>query len=136
MDYIVLIILLVILIALLVLSYFRKKKYNDQVQTMQESLKKGDKVVTYSGVFGTIVDIFTEDDVKQVILKTGRKDTVGYMQVDIKALYSAVAPEQKLTAGEKVKETKNEPQVKETEIKNIADNENKPAKTKTTKTKK
>lgn len=90
MDYIIVIVLLVVLVLLLVLSYFRKKKYNDEVEKMQNEVKKNDKIMTYSGIIGTVVDIFEEEGVKQLVIKTGHKTNFGFIQIDIKAVYGVV----------------------------------------------
>lgn len=90
MDYVIVIVLLAVLVLLLVLSYFRKKKYNEEVEKMQNEVKKNDKIMTYSGIIGTVVDIFEEDGVKQLVIKTGHKTNVGFIQVDIKAVYGVV----------------------------------------------
>lgn len=90
MDYVIVIVLLVVLVLLLVLSYFRKKKYNQEVEKMQNEVKKNDKIMTYSGILGTVVDIFEEEGVKQLVIKTGHKNNFGYIQIDIKAVYGVV----------------------------------------------
>ena len=55
-------IVLIVFIALLVIAYpilisSRNKKENQKLQEQTNSLKRGDKVLTPSGVYGTIVDL-------------------------------------------------------------------------------
>lgn len=43
--------------------YFPKKKENELLKKMQEELKEGDKIITYSGLSGTISKIEKEEKV-------------------------------------------------------------------------
>lgn len=127
MDYVIVIVLLVVLVLLLVLSYFRKKKYNQEVEKMQNEVKKNDKIMTYSGILGTVVDIFEEEGVKQLVIKTGHKNNFGFIQIDIKAVYGVVG----LKEDVKAEKTEKVETVEETEVKS---SETKPAPKTTKKT--
>lgn len=55
-------IILIVFIVLLIIIYpimisTRNKKENQRMQEQTNSLKRGDKVLTTSGVYGTIVDL-------------------------------------------------------------------------------
>lgn len=79
------IVLLVIAYPILVSS--RNKKENQKMQEQTNSLKRGDKVLTTSGVYGTIVDLEMAEDKKIVTIETGNGKTKGYISVDAYAIY-------------------------------------------------
>lgn len=99
-------ILLVLCVVLFVLYYFRNKKYQQNAETMSNNLKKGDKVKTYSGVYGTIVEIVQTDDGKVVTIETGNDKHKSYVSYDIRAVYAINEPEKPV-------ETKTEEKVEE-----------------------
>ena len=115
-EIILLVVLVVMLIAMFVLSYMRKKKYNQGLNTMREELKIGDKVMTDSGIVGEIVDSYTEEEYKYYVLKSGFKDKFGYYSVHANAVYyvfgkeenKKVEPEIRFVEEEKKEEPKNE----------------------------
>lgn len=86
-------ILLVLCVVLFVLYYFRNKKYQQNAETMSNNLKKGDKVKTYSGVYGTIIEIVQTDDGKVVTIETGNNKHKSYVSYDIRAVYAINEPE-------------------------------------------
>lgn len=86
-------ILLVLCVVLFVLYYFRNKKYQRNAETMSNNLKKGDKVKTYSGVYGTIIEIVQTDDGKVVTIETGNDKHKSYVSYDIRAVYAINEPE-------------------------------------------
>lgn len=96
------IVLLVIAYPILVSS--RNKKENQKMQEQTNSLKRGDKVLTTSGVYGTIVDLEMADDKKVVTIETGTGKYKSYVSVDAYAIYSVIkdqpakAPEVKADA--------------------------------------
>ncbi len=89
-------IILICLIAVLLVAYpiimiVRNKKENQKVAERTNSLKKGDKVLTTSGVYGKIVDIRMEGNAKQVTIETGSGNYKSYMTVDAYAIYSVIS---------------------------------------------
>ena len=91
---IVLIVLIVVLIILYpVLMYFRNKKERQKVQEQTNSLKRGDKVLTTSGVYGTIIDLHLEEDKKIVTIETGTDNKKGYLSIDAYAIYTVFKEE-------------------------------------------
>ena len=86
-------VLLALIIVMYVFSFSKRKKYNQQVQDMVNSLKPGDKVKTYSGFYGTIVSIKETTDGKVVLLETGEGSKVSYTTIDVNAIYGIDAKE-------------------------------------------
>lgn len=93
-------IILIVFILLLVIAYpilisSRNKKENQRMQTQTNSLKRGDKVLTTSGVYGTIIDLIMEEDKKVVVIETGTDKQKGYVSVDAYAIYQVFKEETK-----------------------------------------
>ena len=65
-DILTTLVLVVIIFLIYYLSYFERKKDEKKIKKMQDELKEGDKVITYSGLSGIIEKI--EED--RIILKT------------------------------------------------------------------
>jgi len=86
-EIILLIVLIVLLVAMFVMSYIKRKKYNQGLSSMRDELKKGDKVMTDSGIVGEVVDSYTEEEYKYFVLKSGKGDKVGYFSVHANAIY-------------------------------------------------
>ena len=111
---IVFIVLLIIIYPILISS--RNKKENQRMQEQTNSLKRGDRVLTTSGVYGTIVDLHLEEDKKIVTIETGTDKKKGYISVDAYAIYTVFkdeepvkddkANEEKLSADKKIAEEK------------------------------
>lgn len=111
---IVFIVLLIIIYPILISS--RNKKENQRMQEQTNSLKRGDRVLTTSGVYGTIVDLHLEEDKKIVTIETGTDKKKGYISVDAYAIYTVFkdeepvkddkANEEKSSADKKITEEK------------------------------
>lgn len=111
---IVFIVLLIIIYPILISS--RNKKENQRMQEQTNSLKRGDRVLTTSGVYGTIVDLHLEEDKKIVTIETGTDKKKGYISVDAYAIYTVFkdeepvkddkANEEKSSADKKIAEEK------------------------------
>ena len=86
-EIILLVVLIVLLVAMFVISYMRKRKYNQSLSSMRDELKIGDKVMTDSGIVGEVVDSYTEEEYKYFVLKSGRGANVGYYTVHGNAIY-------------------------------------------------
>ena len=87
-------------IALLIIAYpilvsTRNKKENQKLQEQTNSLKRGDKVLTTSGVYGTVVDLQMDNDKKIVTIETGSGVHKSYMAVDAYAIYTVLRDEDK-----------------------------------------
>ena len=92
---ILIVFIVVLLIAYPVMMYSRNKKENQRMQEQTNSLKRGDKVLTTSGVYGTIVDLHLEGDKKIVTIETGTDKKKGYISVDAYAVYTIFNEEEK-----------------------------------------
>ena len=92
---IVFIVLLIIIYPILISS--RNKKENQRMQEQTNSLKRGDRVLTTSGVYGTIVDLHLEEDKKIVTIETGTDKKKGYISVDAYAIYTVFKDEEAVT---------------------------------------
>lgn len=88
-------IVLICLIAVLVIAYpiliTRKNKKETQRMTEQtNSLKRGDKVLTTSGVYGSILEVRQDGTSKQVTIETGSGKYKSYMTIDAYAIYQVI----------------------------------------------
>jgi len=84
--------LLLLIVGLMVIMFIlpnmaNKKQYQQQ-QNFINTLKVGDKVKTTSGFYGTIVSIRETTDGKIALLEMGEGKKVGYITVDIRAIYA------------------------------------------------
>ena len=127
-------IILIVFIVLLIIIYpimisTRNKKENQRMQEQTNSLKRGDKVLTTSGVYGTIVDLQLDGDKKIVTIETGTDKKKGYISVDAYAIYTilkdeAEKPVEKSTNGpEKSLKDENKDEIVKDENKNSETND-------------
>ena len=65
-DILTTIVLVIIIFLIYYMSYSERKRQEKKIKKMQDELKKGDKIITYSGLSGIIEKI--EED--RIILKT------------------------------------------------------------------
>ena len=110
-------IILIVFILLLVIAYpilvtSRNKKENQKMQEQTNSLKRGDKVLTSSGVYGTIVDLEMTDEKKIVTIETGTDKKKGYVSVDAYAIYT-VFKDEPIKTEDKTESKVEEPKVEE-----------------------
>ena len=108
-------IILIVFIALLIIVYpimitARNKKENQRMQEQTNSLKRGDKVLTTSGVYGTIVDLQLENEKKIVTIETGNGNKKGYIAVDAYAIYTIFKDENEVKEEEKKIEVEEKPE--------------------------
>ena len=80
-------VLLVLVIGIFVLNYFKSKKNRETMKDMVDSLKVGDHVKTYSGLYGKIIEIVETTDGKVAVLETGTEKNKGIFSIDINAIY-------------------------------------------------
>ena len=118
-NYVLIGLVVLLLIAMPILMNQRNKRETQKIQEQTNSLKVGDKVLTTSGVYGTIVELKFDDSQKVVVIETGGK-TKSYLSIDAYAIYTVFKNEepQVVTTTEttKVEETK-EPKAKKSETK-------------------
>lgn len=104
---IVLIVFIVLLIIIYPIMMFSKnKKENQRMLEQTNSLKRGDKVLTTSGVYGTIIDLHFDDEKKIVTIETGEGNKKGYISVDAYAIYKIFNKEEPKTASVNVSDNK------------------------------
>ena len=117
-------IILIVFIVLLIIIYpilisTRNKKENQRMQEQTNSLKRGDRVLTTSGVYGTIVDLHLEEDKKIVTIETGTGKNKGYISVDAYAIYTVFKDEEEIKAEEnKDLKIENKEDKKDTKLEN------------------
>ena len=96
-NYVLIGVVVLLLIALPIFMNQRNKRETQKVQEQTNSLKVGDKVLTTSGVYGTITEIKFDDSKKTVVLETGGK-TKSYLTVDAYAIYTVFKSDAELKA--------------------------------------
>lgn len=125
--------LIVVVAALLIFypifMYIRNKKDREKRTELYETIRKGDYVITYSGIMGKVVEILEKQNGKFLTLQTGEGKNSGYVCVTIDAVYSFTDNKDKIfgTDGEPItenvkedkknKEPKSEEKVEVVEVK-------------------
>ena len=121
-NYVLIGIVVLMLIALPIMMNSKNKKETQKIQEQTNSLKVGDKVLTTSGVYGTITELKFDETQKLVVIETGGKEK-SYLTVDAYAIYTVFKSEEELKkeAEEKAKlekkEEKKEEDVEPEEVK-------------------
>ena len=85
-DIILLVVLLALLILYPVLMIRRNKKEQQRQKDLVDALKVGEYVLTYSGVFGKIVEMTEKEMGKFIVIETGEKHK-NYVTVSENAIY-------------------------------------------------
>ena len=127
----------VLLIAYPIIMFTKNKKENQKIVERTNSLKKGDKILTTSGVYGKIIDIRMEGNSKQITIETGSGNYKSYMTIDAYAIYSVISdqiPVAKDISEEKPAEIKEEKAEEKPEEKAQPKSEKKSSKQATKKT--
>ena len=101
-NYILIAVVVLMLIALPIMMNQKNKRETQKIQEQTNSLKVGDKILTTSGVYGTITEIKFDDAQKLVVIETGGK-TKSYMTVDAYAIYTVFKSEEELKAEQQAK---------------------------------
>ena len=99
---------LVLIIAYPILMSRRNKKENQRLIEQTNSLKRGDKILTTSGVYGTILEVREEDGARKVVIETGNAQYKSYMTVDAYAIYTVLKDEKQVAQDKAVEEKKEE----------------------------
>ena len=107
-------VVLLLIVAYPILMGSKRKKDEERLIEQTNSLKRGDKILTTSGVYGKVLEVREEDGAKKVVIETGNDKYKSYMTVDAYAIYTIIKDEQK--PAEKV-EIKEEAPAKEEEKK-------------------
>jgi len=112
--------ILIGLVVVLIVAYpfimrGKNKKEQERLIEQTNSLKRGDKILTTSGVYGTVVEVREEDGAKKVVIETGSAQYKSYMSIDAYAIYTVLKDEKKVEEVKKVEEKKEEVKVEEKE---------------------
>ncbi len=99
-TYGLMIILIVFLVFMLVFSASKRKKDAKMAEDFANNLKIGDKIKTYSGIYGRIISIKDTPNGKICIIETGEGKHVSYMAVDVYAIYNIETPVSEKKAAE------------------------------------
>ena len=84
-----------------ILTRIRNKKDIEKLQQQTDNLKVGTKVLTTSGIYGTVVELREENERTLVVIETGSKDKKGYLAIEAFAIYTVFdeeKPTEKLPA--------------------------------------
>ena len=119
-DWGLLIILVVFLVFMLVFSASKRKKDAQMAEDFANNLKVGDKIKTYSGIYGKIISIKDTPSGKVATIETGEGKNVSYMTVDVFAIYNIESPVKEKTNESKLE---NNETIKEETINNLESNE-------------
>ena len=104
MEIVLIVLIGVLIIAYPIMSYVKNKKDRQKMQEMTNSFKKGDKVLTASGVYGTIVDLHRDGEKTIVTIETGAGAHKGYISLDALAIYQVLSSEMEAPKAEEMKE--------------------------------
>lgn len=102
MEIAICVILIVLVVALFLISYLKRRNFNQNLTTMRNDLKVGDKVMTDSGIVGELASSYEEDGFKYLVLKTGNNDKTGYVTVHINSVYYVYGKDLEKKEAEKV----------------------------------
>lgn len=107
-NIVLLVVLLALLIAYPILMMRRNKKEQERQQNLISSLKKGEYVITYSGIFGKITEIIEKEVGKFIVIETGEKNK-SYATVSENAIYTVTNNNPKIynVEGEEIKKDNN-----------------------------
>ena len=98
-------IMLILIFAVMWLFMIRpQRKQQKEMEQFRNSLKKGDKVITAGGIYGTIADV--KENERYVILKVDNDTRIKVDKSSLQKDPSAAAPESKEPAREPAKEQK------------------------------
>lgn len=82
----IILVLIVLAIALLVPTYLRQKKEVNARNELNDSIKKGTKIITTAGVYGVVESIRETTDGKVVTIVTGNAKNPTTMDIHINAI--------------------------------------------------
>ena len=94
-NYVIVGVLVVLLLVMFIMMNARNKKETQKVQEQTNSLKVGDKIMTTSGVYGTITEVNFDETKKTIVIETGGK-TKSFMTIDAYAVYTVFKSDEEL----------------------------------------
>lgn len=92
---VLIVVVVVLLFAMPFVMNMKNKKESQKVQEQTNSLKVGDKILTTSGVYGTITELIFDEAKKTVVIETGGKEK-SYLTIDAYAIYTVFKSEKEL----------------------------------------
>jgi len=132
-QWILIALVLVLVIAYPILMTRRNKKENQRLIEQTNSLKRGDKILTTSGVYGTILEVREEDGARKVVIETGNAQYKSYMTVDAYAIYTVLKEEKPAVEEKPVEEKKVDAKAEEKTVEKKEEKKEVPAKKTTAK---
>ena len=96
-NYVIIGAVVLLLLVMFIMMNARNKRETQKVQEQTNSLKVGDKIMTTSGVYGTITEVKFDDTKKVIVIETGGK-VKSYMSVDAYAVYTVFKSDAELAA--------------------------------------
>ncbi len=133
-SYVLIGVVALLLIAMPIMMNAKNKKETQKVQEQTNSLKVGDKILTTSGVYGTITELKFDDSQKVVVIETGGK-VKSYMSVDAYAIYTVFKSDAELAKEAEAKAEAEKKAAEEAEAKKVEKSEKKTSEKKSTKKK-
>ncbi len=110
-------VVVLLLIAYPLLMSRKNKQANEKMIEQTNSLKRGDEILTTSGVYGKILEVKQDGEAKKVVIETGSGKNVSYMTIDAYSIYTVFGKEPPVKVEDKKEESKkieDKPVVKET----------------------
>lgn len=104
-SYVLIAVVVLLLISMPVMMNARNKKETQKIKEQTNSLKVGDKVLTTSGVYGTITELKFSDSQMIVVIETGGK-TKSYLSVDAYAIYTVFKSNEEIARDTQLAEEK------------------------------
>ena len=106
-------VVVLLIVAYSILLGSRRKKDEQRLVEQTNSLKRGDKILTTSGVYGKVLEVREEDGAKKVVIETGNDKYKSYMTIDAYAIYTVLQDEHKPAEKVEIKEEVKEEKVEE-----------------------
>lgn len=109
----IILVLIVVAVALLVPTYLRQRKEVNARNELNNTIKKGTKIMTTAGVYGVVESIRETTDGKVVTIVTGNPKNPSTMDIHINAIAGidnkSAVKEEKIEAVENIATKKEEP---------------------------
>lgn len=122
----ILLVLIVLAIAMLVPTYIRQKKETTARNELNNTIKKGTRIITTAGVYGVVEKVRETSDGKVVTIVTGNPKNPTTMDIHINAIGGIDNKSDFVTNNQS--KVENEP-VKEEKVEEVVENENREEKT-------
>lgn len=108
-QWVILGVLVLLLIAFPFFTSRKNKRENQKLIEQTNSLKRGDEVLTTSGVYGKVLEVKQDGEAKKVVIETGNDKNKSYLTIDAYSIYAVLNKEP-------VKEVKTEEKKEEKKV--------------------